>query len=52
MAHSLIYSNSLAIYGEVWFLTAAPVVRIPMILAELPERKNCESFFKKHNRDE
>ena len=32
-----------------WFLTAGPVVRKPMILAELPESKNCWSFFKKHN---
>ena len=29
------------------FLTAGPVVGIPMILSELPERKNCGSFFKK-----
>ena len=40
--------NYLAIFGEVWFLTAGPAVSIPMILAELPERKNCGSFFKKH----
>ena len=33
-------------------LTAGPVVGIPMILTELPERKNCGSFFKKHNRHE
>ena len=33
-----------------WFLTADPVVCIPMVLTELPERKNCGSFFKKHNR--
>ena len=32
--------NSFAIFGETWFLTAGPVVGIPMILAELPERKN------------
>ena len=32
-----------------WFLTTGPVVNIPMILAELPDRKNCGSFFKKHN---
>ena len=44
--------NYLAILGETWSLTAGPVVSIPMILAELPERKNCENFFKKHNRHE
>ena len=33
-----------------WFLTAGPVVGIPLIVAELPERKNCGSFFKKHYR--
>ena len=31
-------------------LIAGPVVSIPMILAELPERENCGSFFKKHHR--
>ena len=31
------------------FLTADPVVCVPMVLEELPERKNCWSFFKKHN---
>ena len=46
MAHSLIY---LPFFGEMWFLTAGPVVGIPMILAEFPERKTCGSFFKKHN---
>ena len=40
----------LLFFGEMWFLTAGPVVSMPMILAELPERKNCGSFFKKHNR--
>ena len=34
------------------FLTAGPVVSIPMILAVLPERKNCGCFFKKHHRHE
>ena len=29
--------NSLAIFDEMWFLTADPVVSIPMIIAELPE---------------
>ena len=33
-------------------LAAGPVVSIPMILTELPERKNCGSFFKKQNRHE
>ena len=33
-----------------WFLTADPVVCIPMVLTEFPERKNCGSFFKKHDR--
>ena len=41
--------NSLAIFGEMWFLTAGPVVSVPMILTELPEGKNCGSFFKKHH---
>ena len=26
-------------------------IRVPTILAELPEKKNCESFIKKHNCD-
>ena len=54
MAHSLIYIaiNSLPLLGEMWFLTDGEVVSIPMILAELLERKNCKSFFKKHNRHE
>ena len=58
MAHSLIYIyiyiaiNSLALLGEMWFLTAGELVSIPMVLAELLERKNCKSFFKKHNRHE
>ena len=43
--------NSLAIFGEMWFLTAGPVACIPMILAELPERKNCVNFFQKQNFD-
>ena len=41
--------NSLTLCGEMWLLTAGPVIRLPMILAELPESKNCGSFFKKHN---
>ena len=44
--------NSLALVGKVWFLTAGPVVCMPMILTELPETKNCGSFFEKHNCDE
>ena len=35
-----------------WILTAFPVIRVPMILTEFPQRKNCGSFFKKHNFDE
>ena len=35
-----------------WFLTAGPVINLPMILAELPDRKNCGCFFKKHHRHE
>ena len=48
MVHSLITCNQfsyLFVLGEKWFLTAGPMVGIPMILAEFPERKNCESFF-------
>ena len=41
-----------ATYNELWFLTAGPVVCIPMILTEFPERKNCGSFFEKQNRHE
>ena len=44
--------NSLAITDEMWFLTADPVVCIPMILAEFLQGKHCGSFFKKHNFDE
>ena len=51
MGHSFAI-NSLALFGEMWFLTAGPVVTIPMILTDLPERENCGSFFKKHNFDE
>ena len=36
----------------IWFLTAGPVVGIPLILAEFPERKNCGCIFEKHNRHE
>ncbi len=45
MLQSILFS----LFGDMWFLTADPVVGIPMILAELPERKNCGSFFKKHD---
>ena len=34
-----------------WFLTSSAVVCTPMILVGLPQRKNCGSFFKKHNFD-
>ena len=44
--------NSLAISGEICFLTTGPVVGFSMIFAELPERKNCGSFFKNHKRHE
>ena len=40
--------NSLAISDEMWFLTADPVVGMPMILTEVPQGKNFGSFFKKH----
>ena len=40
--------NSLAFFGEMWFLTAGPVVGTPMILAELPESENCRCIFEKH----
>ena len=39
-------NSSLALFGEMWFLTAGPVVGVPMILAELPERKNFGCFFR------
>ena len=46
----LIHCNQFSCpFGEMWSLTAGPVVSITMILAELPERKYCGSFFKKHN---
>ena len=41
--------NSLALFGEMWFLTACPLEGIPVILAELPERKNFGSSFKKQS---
>ena len=41
--------DSFAFSGEMWFLTAGPVVSIAMILAGLPDWKNCKCFFKKHN---
>ena len=46
-AHSLINCNqfSCPFFGELWFSTAGPVVGIPMILAEFPERTNCGCFF-------
>ena len=36
--------NSLDISDGMWFLTADPVVSIPMILAELPPRKELREF--------
>ena len=44
--------NCLAISDEMWFLTAGPVVSIPMILTEFPRGKHCGSFFKNQNSDE
>ena len=44
--------NALAIFGEMWFLNAGPVVGIPMVLTEFPQGKHSGSFFKKHNFDE
>ena len=42
MAHSLMCSiNFLALFGEMCFSTAGPMVGFPMILAELAEIKNC-----------
>ena len=29
--------NSLAVFDEMWFLTAFPMVRIPMFFAEFPQ---------------
>ena len=31
------------------FLTAFPVIRVPMFFAQFPQGKHCRSFFKKHN---
>ena len=42
MVHSLIFFfavNSLALFGEMWFLTACAVVGIPMIFRELPREE-------------
>ena len=40
MAHILIFAiNFLALFGEMWFVTAGPVVSLPMILRELPVKK-------------
>ena len=44
--------NSLAVCDEMWILTAFPMIRIPMFLAESPQRKHCMSFLKKHYCDE
>ena len=37
---------------ECGFLIAGPVVSIPMIPEEIPEKKNGQTFFEKHNRDD
>ena len=40
MVHSWIFAiNSLAISDEMWFLTAGPVICIPMILTEFPKKE-------------
>ena len=46
MTHSLIFFaiNSLAIFGEMWFLTAGPVVSIPMVLTKFPRGKELREF--------
>ena len=36
--------DSVAMFGEMWFLTTGPVVGIPMIFAELPKWKSCGCF--------
>ena len=33
----ILQSILLPFFGEIWFLTAGPVVSIPMTIAELPE---------------
>ena len=46
MVHSLIYCNQFSChFGEMWFLTAFPVVCVPVV----SRRQNYGSFFKKHN---
>ena len=42
VVHSLIYS--LAILGEMWFLTAGPMVCITMVLTEFPQGKELREF--------
>ena len=49
---NLLQSIFLLFFGELWFSTAGPMVSIPMIFAEFPERKNCVCLFKKHHRHE
>ena len=44
-----IASNVLALFCDMWFSTAHPVVSVPMILGEFRQQKNWWSFFKKHN---
>ena len=48
----ILQSMFLPFFGEMCFLTAGPVGRVPVILAELPEQKNRVCFFKKHHRHE
>ena len=45
----ILQSILFVLFGELWFLTTGPVAGMPMILAELPEKKNCWTFFKKQN---
>ena len=44
--------NSLEFFDEMWFLTAFPVMYVPMFFAEFRQWKHCGSFLKKHNSDE
>ena len=36
--------NSLAIFGEMWFLTAFPVVCVPVVLTKFPREKELREF--------
>ena len=44
--------NSLAIFDEMWILTAFLVIRVATFFAEFPQWKHCKSFLKKHDNDE